>query len=144
MNPAPEAPVESDLDLILFRVGGVRYGADAAQVVSATALRGKEPADARWFHDAMGYPDAEVSYANPVVLSLRTVSTALIIDGLEDLVRVPISDMRPLPTLLEPMAHGRGVWAVATWNKSLILLVDLLRVAAPSCGAPSGTVTCHS
>lgn len=130
MRQAPGGPCEADLDLILFRVGGVRYGTDAGEVVAAMALGGVAPEGLRWFHESMAYPGEPVDYRLPVVLALRGGTAQVVVDDLEDIIRVPIAELLPFPALVESAVSGKGLWAIARRGRDLILLVDLHRLLA--------------
>lgn len=130
MRQAPGEPCEADLDLILFRVGGVRYGADAGEVGAAMALGGAAPEGLRWFHESMAYPGGPVDYRRPMVLALRGDTAQVVVDDLEDIVRIPIAELLPFPSLIEPAVRGKGLWAIARRGRELILLVDLHRLLA--------------
>jgi chemotaxis signal transduction protein len=131
MSAGPGKACAEDLELVLFRVGGLRYGVDARQVacIEDNPLSARD--GLRWFHEILGLPGGAVTYLNPVVLTLHGWSTGIIVDGLEDIVRIPLSDLSPFPSLTESAARAKGLWAVAKRDEQLILLLDFDLLSAP-------------
>lgn len=127
MSQRRPAPSREDVDLVLFQVGGVRFGAQAAEVLSAVPLGTPGTENVLWFHDALGMPEV-VPYRDPVALELRGATHRIVVDGLENLVRRPLSDFRPLPTLIEAKVMAKGVWAALPDDSRMVLLVDLHRL----------------
>ena len=123
-------PAAGLLNLLLFTVGGVRFGCDAEQAEAMAAYGGEAADDLRWFHELLGYGDREVRYGAPSVVTIRSPGSRglrVIVDLCEDLVEVPSADISPLPPLLEPLLLRQGIWGVAQWDGRLVLLVDFLR-----------------
>jgi hypothetical protein len=130
MSGRAEGACAAHLDLVLFQVGGVRYGTDADLLASIEVLQERVEDDLRWCHEVLGFPASRSTYMNPVVLTLRGLNTRIVVDGLEDIIRIPLSMLSPFPPLTESMARARGLWAVAKGDGHLILLVDFHLLAA--------------
>ena len=118
------------LDLLLFSVGGVHFGADAGQVAGIAVYDGEQADDLFWFHEEFEYGDAALTYSSPTVVTIRTTgvpSYRLIIDSMEDIAEFSQNDIRLFPALLEPFAIRRGLWGVLPRNGIMVLLVDFQR-----------------
>jgi hypothetical protein len=143
MTAEPDGESAAGLDLALFQVGGVRFGVEAGQLASTAVLQGPAAVGLRWFHEILGYGEGAVRYRNPVVLNLRSARPGVIVDGLGELVRVPLAELRPFPPLAEAAARARGLWAVARRRDHLVLLVDFQLLAGggpvPAAGPWAGT-----
>lgn len=127
MSQRRAEPSQEDVDLVLFQVGGVRFGAQAGEVLSALPVGADETENLLWFHESVGLP-LSVAYRDPVALELRHTTPRLVVDGLENLVRRPLSDFRPLPALIESKAMEKGFWAALPEESGMVLLVDLHRL----------------
>lgn len=138
MSGAPLEPAREDLDLILFQVGDVRLGAQADQVLSALPVEATGAKNVLWLHDLVGMPDGPV-HRHPVALELRNGSVRIGVDHLESLVRKPLSELRPLPSLIEAKALERGFWAALPEDTGMVLLVDLYRLLQSRPDTPSDT-----
>lgn len=140
MTDSQGGSIRPDLDLALFQVGGVRYGVEAGQVAASAVLLEPGAEGLRWFHEIMGYGDGPVPYRDPVVLTLHGEAAGIVVDGLEHLASVPLSDLSPFPPLAAPAARARGLWAVVKRHGHLVLLVDfelLAASASPAARTPS-------
>ncbi len=127
MNQRRPAPSREDVDLVLFQVGGVRFGAQAAEVLSALPVEAAGTADLLWLHDSLGLRK-DIAYRDPVALELRGETTRVVVDGLENLVRRPLSTFRPLPALIQTKALENGFWAALPDESGMVLLVDFHRL----------------
>lgn len=116
----------TSLNLLLFTVGGIRFGCPAEQAESMTSRNGEEAFEPCWFHEEAGFP-GPVSYAAPTVVSIRTGGPRpyrVIIDSMDEIAAFRSQDIRLFPALLEPFALQRGLWAILPHKGHLVLLVD--------------------
>ncbi|NMC75154.1 MAG: hypothetical protein GYA56_12495 [Geobacteraceae bacterium] len=123
-----EAP---PLRLLIFRCGGLRFGADADQV---TALGPWDPDNppphAVPFHHAVGVETGEaIRTPETCTVNREGEVCTFIIQSPDDLVSVALGHVRPLPSLVEPRALERGIWAAIPGDGGILLLVDLHRLA---------------
>lgn len=119
-------PGHAALNLLLFSVGGVRFGCDAEQLTGFAAWEGEEGGDLFRFHEELGF-GRPVAYRSPTALSVGTGgkgSYRVLIDQLEEIAEFSIQKLRPLPPLLEPLALRKGIWGVLPLEAQLVLLVD--------------------
>jgi len=124
-------PGESPLHLLLFSVGGVRFGVDLEQVSAMSAYGGEQGEDLFWFHEEMAYGEEPVPYGSPTVIAIRTGDERpyrVIIDSMEDIASFSLHRIRLLPALVEPLALRRGIWGVLPRDGDLVLLVDFRRL----------------
>ncbi len=120
------------LNLLLFTVGGVCFAVDAEQVDGMSGYQTGESGNLLWFHELLGFGYRDVTYREPAVLAIKTVesgSCRVIIDNMEDIAEYSVSDIVPLPALLEPFAVRNGIWGVLKRDSVLTLLVDFHRIA---------------
>jgi chemotaxis signal transduction protein len=119
------------LRLLVFEVGGLRFGADADQVAALGAWDpDNPPPSAVPFQRAVGLGNTE-AFRNPetCTVSREGEECTLIIESPDDLLSVETRIVRPLPPLVEPFALERGIWAVIPATEGMLLLVDLHRLA---------------
>lgn len=115
------------LDLLLFSVCGVHFGADAGQVTGIALYDGEQADDLFWFHEELEYGDSATTYFSPTVVTIRTgrlQSYRVIIDSMEDIAEFSQNDIRLFPALLEPFAIRRGLWGILPRSEIMVLLVD--------------------
>lgn len=120
------------LNLLLFSVGGVRFGMDSELASGVTEYSGEQDGDLFWFHDELGYGCDTPVYRAPSVVTVRTADARpyrVIIDALEDVAEISAMDIRPFPVLLEAAALRKGLWGILLQNGSMVLLVDFKRAA---------------
>ena len=119
-------PGELSINLLLFRVGGVRFGCDADQA-SGIAACGGLPADGlSWFHEELAF-GCPVDYQAPTVITIkseRVPSYRVVIDQLEQIAEFGCQQIRLLPALLEPFALRHGIWGIIPGDREPVLLVD--------------------
>lgn len=131
MNDAGGPQGISGLNLLLFSVGGIRFGIDADQVEGTAAYGGEEAEDLFWFHEELDYRDDTVVYLVPTVVAIRSEGSRpyrVIIDTMEDVAEIGSMDIRPFPPLMEPFALRNGIWGVALRDGHMVLLVDFKRL----------------
>lgn len=115
------------LDLLLFSVGGVYFGADTGQVAGIAAYGGEQGDDLFWFHQELGYGAELTAYLSPTVVTIRTgdeQSYRVIIDSMDEIAEFHQDDIIPFPELLEPFAIRRGLWGILAGSGPIVLLVD--------------------
>jgi len=130
MSDAGDTHGPRGLDLLLFSVGGVHFGVDAEQVEGTFSFTG-ESDDLFRFHREMAYGDDAVTYAEPVVIGIKTGDSQeyrVIIDMMEDVAGIVADDIHPFPPLVEPFALRKGMWGIVVKGDRMILLVDFLRL----------------
>ena len=122
-------PAAAELNLLVFSVGGVRFGCDAEQAEAVAGYRGEEE-NLFWLHEELGYGGRPVHYRAPSVVTVKTEdarSYRVIIDQMEELIGISADDIAPLPRLMERSALGRGIWGVVERQGRMILLLDFQR-----------------
>jgi hypothetical protein len=124
---------ETELRLLVFSVGGIRFAADADQVVSLQQCDlASLPEHARFFHEVVGFADRAVEYLCPEICTVTSGDgiCRLVIESPEDIISVPLEVLRPLPSLIEPFAVQRGIWAGIPETNRVLLAIDLCRLAS--------------
>lgn len=120
------------IQLLLFRLGQVRFGVPAEQV---TGLRGfgqaaAAGAEACWIHGRLGFPQAPC-YRAPTEAQVAHPDRPpawVVLDAIEDLQDVALDAIKPFPALVQPHALRRGLWGILPGPGQPVLLVDLARV----------------
>lgn len=131
MSDAGDTHGPRGLNLLLFSVGGVHFGVDADQVEGTFSCQAGEGAGLFRFHREMGYGDDAISYAEPVIISIKTGSSQeyrVVIDMMEDVTGIVADDIHPFPPVVEPFALRKGMWGIVVKGGRMILLVDFLRM----------------
>ena len=134
---APEA--SNELKLLIFNIMGVLFGADMEQI---DEMLEPEQAEERQcdivpFHQRVPLGGSRVVYEKPRILLIRETLNrqALLIDRPENIVNLPVSDIRLFPPLIEARKTAGAVWGVTFVDGEIVLLVDLFKLFA---AVPSG------
>jgi chemotaxis signal transduction protein len=128
---------EATLKLLLFSVGGVRFGCDAEQAEKVATYGGQAADDLFWFHQELGYGGVSVVYRAPSIVTVRTEdarSYRVIIDMMEEFIEVTADDICPFPRFMEPFFLRKGMWGVVQRGGGMILLLDFQRFLRDKCG----------
>ncbi len=127
--------------VLVFTSGGVKVAVDTDQVIKLTGL---EEAEGRGWKlstvpDRLWRRNCAPPNLNARVLMAGSEDTpiALTVDRLEDILSVPISDLRPMPHLISLSGAPAAVWSAMIRNDEVIMLVDLSRL--PSEKARTGS-----
>lgn len=120
------------LRLLIFSAGGLRFGADADQIAALGACDPRHPPPhAVPLQRALGFGE-EYAPHSPETCTIRRGGEActFIIEAPDDLVCVETRLVRPLPPLVETAVLKRGIWAALPGEETMVLVVDLHRLAA--------------
>jgi len=120
-------PGENHLNLLLFTVGGVRFGCDSGQVAGIADFTGAAAEDLFWLHEELGFQAPVVAYRSPTIVSIRTEGERpyrVIIDTMEEIGAFSLRDIRLFPALLEPLALQKGLWGILPRGEKMVFLVD--------------------
>lgn len=121
------ASCQVPLNLLLFTVGGIRFGCDADQATGTAPFNGEDASDLCWFHEEVGFAAKPVTYHAPTIVSIRTGARQpyrVVIDALDEIAEFGREDIRLFPALLEPYAMQKGIWGILPRARHLVLLVD--------------------
>ena len=123
-----------DIHLLIFNIMGIRLGVDMEQVYQMKSPEQVDEeefqaADFHYFHEMVPFHQESVYYHTPRVLFLRHAEclTGVLIDQPEDIVRVPIDSIQPLPPSLGKGRKSEAIWGVALRDGDIVLLVDFDR-----------------
>ena len=127
----PQKKGSDSLNLLLFSVGGVRFGVDADQVAEITAYDGDPAENLFWFHEEMDYGAQTVRYLSPTIVTIRTGDVSpyrVIIDSMEDIAEFSQNDICLFPSLVEPFSLQKGMWGILLQHGSMVVLLDFQRL----------------
>jgi chemotaxis signal transduction protein len=111
------------LQFLTFRIGEQRYGIEVSQIAAMHSY--DEQTQARWLWQLLSLsPPAPVRF-NIIHFKSAADVSAIIINQPEDIISVPLHQIRPFPRLLSPFAQGLGFWGIAVKEEELLLLLDL-------------------
>lgn len=122
------------IGLLLFTLGGVRFGVDAEQVLATAPYHGERGEEIPFLHERIGFGAASPRYLVPTVIAFGARQGGrrrVVIDGIEEIAWFHLDDLRPFPAVIEPLALRRGMWGVAPRPRGVILLLDLLILFGP-------------
>lgn len=104
-----------EVDIVLFEIAGVRYGADLAQV---------RRVDTHDPTESVGFPFGQPSVGHrTLVFSPATgEERRLVIDAVLGVKRVPVAELRRMPSAVAAPPMSIGAWVS---EGELVLLVDL-------------------
>ena len=144
MDPRHEALA---LDLLVFRAGDNRFGLDAAQIGEVVRLQELElqtgdSGPARGvYRDGREILVVEMTAVVGVTGSIPRGSAKVVLHASggteigfvvgepEEMARVDVEGIEPLPPLLRPMVRGSGMWGLARLDGGLVILIDLAEAA---------------
>ncbi len=115
------------LNLLLFSVGGVRFGVDAAQISGTTALADDDDEKPVSLDELLEFGDRPALCREPVVLDAASAAGGrlrVVVDGMEDIVAVDAAEIVPLPPAVESRLLDKGIWGVLPRGEQMILLLD--------------------
>lgn len=104
-----------DVEILLFEVGGSRYGADAAQVLRVDQL----PSGIR---SSAGLGPTRAGDRALVFQTSNGATNELQVDLVHGVRTIPVAQLRQLPPGLSPQGFAIGVWLD---GNAPVLLVDL-------------------
>ena len=114
-----------ELQLLLFTIDETCYGVDADQVAGLQNYR----CDAHTLAVHILLACDPISYAFPRMLAVKDRETypAILINEPEDIIAIPVVDIRPIPSLLKKTAKQYGVWGVSLKEQRMIVLLDFYK-----------------
>lgn len=121
----------SDITLLFFSAGGVRFAVDADQVAETVVIPNEPDDRVPCLLTLMGCDDRLIDRHDSTMLVVKTNDTTpfrIIVDGLEDMVEMSTAHIHPFPPLLESFALQRGMWGVIERDGGLVLLLDFQRL----------------
>lgn len=109
-----ELHVPTEIELLLFEVGGQRYGADASQV-----LRIERPEEEAFAVEALG---TLARGGRSLVFETSSGEGQLKVDSVHGVRTVPLNALRRMPATARASPYLLGVWLD---GEKTILLIDL-------------------
>lgn len=140
-------PCCTEINLLIFSVGGVVFAMDAAQAQKTSSYHGEEAEDLFFFHKEFGFGYREITYQAPAVITIKTMDGPpyrIIIDSMEEISEFSLKNLRPFPPLLEPFTLRNGMWGILHRNGKMVLLVDFERIIRNKADQLIGTKTPHN
>ncbi|MHB8880564.1 MAG: chemotaxis protein CheW [Thermodesulfovibrionales bacterium] len=133
------AALPPEMDLLVFTAGGLKMAVDTGGV---DCIMGPEEAQQLGVSfctlNEILEPGKEDSPAARTVLLYRVgdEDRGLGVDGLDEIMTVPIGAIQPLPWPLSNFAGPRLFWGIVQRGSDLVLLIDLYRLnILKSCNA---------
>lgn len=117
----------TSISLLLFSVGGVRFGCDADQAAGVTAGEAQEGDELILFHEELAGGAWQVNYHDPTIVTIKSDHPRpyrVMIDAMNEIASFSRYDIRLFPVLLEPFVVRRGIWGILPHKGALVLLVD--------------------
>lgn len=129
---AGEVPVA--LDILMFRVMGVRFGIDTEQVAKITPWDRVEDPGGTAFHlcDKISFGKPASIHRSAVMLLPKSGvgKKAVIVDTLEKIHSLRIDAIRPFPKLMGKGKGARAYWGIALVDNAPVILIDFSKLAA--------------
>lgn len=118
---------EKGVEVLLFRVGGVRMGVEASQV---ERMFEADSVECVRFDEIVDFGGRPVEYGAPRALAIRDEGArpAVVVDEPEDFVRVPLAEIRPLPEAVRGRDRTRAFWGAFLRDGEVVLLVDFYKI----------------
>lgn len=110
------------IDLVIFDIGGIRYGADLGQV---RRIDLDEPSQ------SVGQPLGKPNTGGRALVFQATVGSErrLAVDSVLGVSRVPLTSLRRMPPAVNAAPFSIGAWLD---GDTTILLIDLLKTVPPT------------
>jgi len=128
-----EADGQPDIDnisILVFSVGGVRFGVEASQITAIDQERISVEDELIRLGTLLGLSESTDNNAG-VLLELRHESITkrlLLVDKIEDIIEIPLTDIQLLPAVIAERLLGRGIWGVIQKGDKILILLDIHRV----------------
>jgi chemotaxis signal transduction protein len=120
-----------ELELLIFTVGGIAMAVDTAQVeeMLRPAEAERREVETRMFHENLFSGERASSYSEPMVLMIREGPPyGIVVDRPDEITKVPLQRIQPLPALIEKHALSKAVWGIALKDDKMIMLVDFYQL----------------
>ncbi|NVN93320.1 MAG: hypothetical protein HXX11_22370 [Desulfuromonadales bacterium] len=121
----------SDITLLFFSAGGVRFAVDADQVTRSVTISVEPNDGVPRLLTLMGCDDRLIDHHNSIMLNVKSNDSKpyrIIVDVLEDMAEISTAHIHPFPPLVESFALQRGMWGVIERDGGLVLLLDFERL----------------
>lgn len=137
------------VSVLVFRVMGVRIGIDTDQLSGVTDVANVDEKKCKLLamHELLGLerdesPLVKVVFAKGGYLSdsseyiwmRRERHIGLLVGNPEDIIEVPLDDMRPLPQLIHSCTNQNGFWAVGLMPDEMIFMADIRKMIGSKAG----------
>lgn len=125
MNPGESGTRMTRLSLLLFTAGGTGFGIHVSQII------GSMISDAEPDNMISGLPwQSCLKQEARVMLVFRSAGSTgyeIPVDSIDEIADVCVSEILPLPSLIERMVLSKGLWGVLPRDGRIFLLMDFTR-----------------
>jgi len=122
----------NEIELLTFSIGGVKMAVDTAQIASMLKTGQAEEGGVRIrsLLEKIPFCSTEIDYRIPHVIVIKDEGEpyGVLIDRPEDIIRVSIDEIRPLPPVIASCSSSRAIWGAVLKGQDIILLIDFYRL----------------
>lgn len=122
-----ECLLENNISILVFSVGGVRFGVESSQIVSIDPDRTNAGFSIYSLDSILGLAEGDDN-SNPVALEFwqrDNKRSLVLVDCVEDMFVIPQSDIRLLPKVIAERVQQTGIWGVVQRDDNIIILLEL-------------------
>lgn len=119
-----------NVGILVFSVGGVSFGVESSQIAAIDPGRTGGGFKIIKLNALLGLADGSDNDAG-VVLEFRqecSTNRLLLVDKIEDIFEIPLSDIQLLPEVIAERVLQRGIWGVIQQGNNILLLIDINRL----------------
>lgn len=123
--------LDDEIEFLVFNINGIRFGVETGQISGILKTDDEELKDFKvsWFHEKLSFRDKYVQYREPRVLIIKDgETTGIIIDNMEDIIKITTDSILPIPKLIEICSDSGTIWGATIRDNEIILLVDFYKL----------------
>jgi len=124
--------MNEELELLTFSIGEVKMAVDTAQVAAMlkTGQAEERGVSVSSLFEKIPFYGAEIGYSAPHVIVIKDEGEpyGVLIDRPDDIIRVSIDDIRPLPPVVASCSSSKAIWGAVLIAEGIILLIDFYKL----------------
>lgn len=114
------------INVLLFSVGGFRFGVESMQIIAIDSARGDNETRIVNLDSLLGLTNASRD-DDTVFLEFHQAggeSCLFLVDIVEDIIEVSLSEVKLLPKIIADRLSSKGVWGAVQRGENIVILLD--------------------
>ncbi|OGW33553.1 MAG: hypothetical protein A2X59_11465 [Nitrospirae bacterium GWC2_42_7] len=130
--------IPEEIKLLTFSIKGIKMGVDTEQIdemITADEALARQCNMIDLF-EQLPFHGKSVMSGPQKVLMMKESSPlcGIAIDSPDEIISVPVNNIRPLPALALSSRGKMAVWGAFVKNEEIVLLLDLMKLPTATCG----------